>query len=126
LSTLKKQASSYPVENKTIRTDTLYATDKHDQHIPADQSHVRDESRRQAYAQIAREFGVSRSLVHIVLTRPLSPRPRRAGRRRTGGMRSLVVRLPLVDMFRNKRLQLDVSLENIQTIYSNFNLSLQH
>jgi len=34
--------------------------------------------------------------------------------------------LPLVDMFRNKQLQLNVNLENIQTIYFIFNLSLQH
>jgi hypothetical protein len=33
--------------------------------------------------------------------------------------------LPLVDMFRNKKLQLDVSLENNHTIYSIFNLPLQ-
>jgi hypothetical protein len=34
--------------------------------------------------------------------------------------------IPLVDMFRNKQLQLNVNLENIQTIYFIFNLSLQH
>jgi hypothetical protein len=50
------------------------------------------------YAQIAREFGVSRSLVHIVLTRPFPPRAPRVQRRWTGGMRSLVVRIPGDDL----------------------------
>ena len=46
---------------------------------------------------------------------------------------SLFLPYPLVkysrywtDMFRNKQLQLNVNLENIQTIYFIFNLSLQH
>jgi hypothetical protein len=54
--------------------------------------------RSKSYGQIAREFGVSRSLVHTVLTTPLSPRSRRMQRRRTGGMGSLVVRVSNEDL----------------------------
>jgi hypothetical protein len=54
--------------------------------------------RGKSYAHIAREFGVSRSLVHIVLTRPLSPRSPVVRRRRTDGMGSLVVRVPSEDL----------------------------
>jgi hypothetical protein len=50
------------------------------------------------YRQIAQEFGVSRSLVHAVLTRPLLPRSQRVQRRRTGSMGSLVVRIPSEDL----------------------------
>jgi hypothetical protein len=53
-----------------------------------------------SYGQIAREFGVSRSLVQAVLTKPLPPRSRRTRRRRTAGMRPVVVRFPGEDLSR--------------------------
>jgi hypothetical protein len=57
-------------------------------------------ARHKSYSQIAREFGVSRSLVHAVLSRPLpSPSPH-VQRRRQAGMRSLVVRVPREDVIR--------------------------
>ena len=57
-------------------------------------------ARHKSCSQIAREFGVSRSLVHAVLSRPLpSPSPREQ-RRRQAGLRSLVVRFPGEDVSR--------------------------
>ena len=52
------------------------------------------------YSQIARECGVSRSLVHAVLSRPLPPRAAVVRRRRPAAMQPVMARLPEEDLSR--------------------------